>query len=305
MHRPGTMVQKTIAFVFYGNYFYGLCAIALLLETVVQFALPIRDPLVYGLTFLATVLFYNYPYARNPADHAADPRAVWHRDHARFIRLNGILFSVALIGGGLIFIVRHAAQIRQIPVEGWILISLFPIIALLYYGSNYAARHYSLRQIGWAKPFLIGFVWTGVVYVYPLLYARWIVGQPLEMHVYHLLQFLKSMMYISMLAILFDVKDYAADKGKRLNTWIVRMGLKRTLFGLITPLILLGLLMFFGYAYIHQFSPGRVLLTMIPFLLLLAAIFALRKKRSLLFYLTVIDGLMIAKAIFGILAVKL
>ena len=271
--------------------------------------------MLYGMAFLGTVLFYNYPYARNyrlgdsesngAAGGSPNPRAQWYRRHRRFIQGNRTAFSVMLIVILAFFIIRHHASISSVPLSIGVLIVLFPLTALLYYGHNVAARHYSLRQLGWAKPFIIGFVWTGVVYVYPLLYARWIGGQALELQIFHLLQFLKSLMYISMLAILFDIKDYAADKHRRLDTLIVRIGIRRTLFGVILPLGLLGLLMFFAYAFVHEFSPWRILLTMIPFLLLLGSLFSFRKKRSLMFYLIVIDGLMLAKAFFGILATQI
>lgn len=310
MRDPTSIWKQLIEYIFYGNFFYGICAVALMLETNVQLGLDIQDPAPYGMAFLATVMFYNYPYARINSKAAtrrtinvSDLRTQWYRQNAQLIRKTRVIVTITLCVLVVFFLIRQWGRIVAVPTSGWILITLFPATALLYYGSNMATSRYSLRQIGWAKPFFIGFVWTGVVYVYPLLYAHFIGGQPLDLRFIHLLLFFKSLMYIAVLAILFDIKDYASDKHRRLGTLIVRLGIRRTLLGVVLPLALLGLIMFFGYAFVHDFSLSRILWTMVPFLLLLGTLFSFRKERSLLFYLVVIDGLMLAKAFFGILAV--
>ena len=50
----------------------------------------------------------------------------------------------------------------------------------------------------------------------------------------------------------------------------------------------------------HGFSFMKLLLNSIPFLALLAVIHALRKRRSVLYYLAVVDGLLLLKALCGI-----
>ena len=58
-----------------------------------------------------------------------------------------------------------------------------------------------------------------------------------------------------------------------------------------------------GTATTHQFNWVKVLLNTIPFLLLVvAAVSLLRRRRSLLYYLIVVDGLMLVKAVCGIIA---
>jgi hypothetical protein len=71
----------------------------------------------------------------------------------------------------------------------------------------------------------------------------------------------------------------------------------------VLPLALIGLVTFVYYAETHHFSRMKILLNVIPFVLLLAGALSLRKRRSLLYYLSVIDGLMLAKAICGIIAI--
>ena len=112
-------------------------------------------------------------------------------------------------------------------------------------------------------------------------------------------------MFIAMLCIMFDIKDYATDHSSKLRTFVVRLGLRKTIFYILLPLPILGLLTFISYALTHHFSEMKIVLNMIPFLLLLLAAAALRRRRSMMYYHVVIDGLMLVKAICGITAMLL
>ena len=109
-------------------------------------------------------------------------------------------------------------------------------------------------------------------------------------------------MFISVLAILFDVKDYAADHNHALKTFVVRVGLKRVILGIVLPLAAIGFLclwMVLGLKSIA--SPAMVFLT-IPMIALIWVALNMNKKRPIKWYLFVIDGLMPLKAICGIIA---
>jgi hypothetical protein len=54
------------------------------------------------------------------------------------------------------------------------------------------------------------------------------------------------------------------------------------------------------FAVYRNFSPVTVLLNLIPFICLLVVAFSLHKPRKILYYLIVIDGLLLVKAICGI-----
>ena len=101
---------------------------------------------------------------------------------------------------------------------------------------------------------------------------------------------------------MFDVKDYASDYLKHLKTFVVNIGLRNTIFFILFPLAILGLFSFIIYAELHEFPLPRVVLNIIPFLLLITASFSLRKRRSILYYLIVIDGLMLVKGLCGTVA---
>ena len=106
-----------------------------------------------------------------------------------------------------------------------------------------------------------------------------------------------------LLCILFDVKDFATDQLYRMRTFVVKMGIRKTILSLLLPLALIGLATFIYYATTHQFNWMKVLLNTIPFLLLIWVAFSLlRRRRPLLYYLIVVDGLMLVKAVCGIVA---
>lgn len=296
------VANKWIAPLFYGNYFYGICVVAMMLEITVQLQLEHPDPVIYGIGFVGTVLFYNYPYARRYKPSAHDPRTMWYYRNRKTIRVTQLLFTVLVVAGLAWFLVRYRAGFAARPVTDWCLLLLFPLAGALYYGANFLSFHYNLRQIGWLKPFLIGFVWAGCVTVCPVLLNDIAHGQPFVITGKLVLLTVKNFMFVSVLAILFDIKDYAGDARRNLHTIVVRLGLRRTLFQLVAPLVLLGVITFASYATIQHFSILKMTLIMIPFILLLLALRLLRQRRSLLFYLIVIDGLMLVKALFDILA---
>lgn len=112
-------------------------------------------------------------------------------------------------------------------------------------------------------------------------------------------------MFISVLGIMFDIKDYAADHNRRLKTFVVRVGLRKTLFLIIIPLSVVGFVSYMAFAFINHFQAVRVLFNSIPFILLLIVAYSMHRRKTIMYYLVVIDGLMLLKAVCGILGMEL
>lgn len=98
------------------------------------------------------------------------------------------------------------------------------------------------------------------------------------------------------------IKDYASDYIRRLKTVVVKIGLRKTIFHILIPISLLGLLSFIYYAISYQFHTGKLLLNPIPFILLIITTFSLCRRRSLMYYLVIVDGLMLVKGVCGSIA---
>jgi prepilin signal peptidase PulO-like enzyme (type II secretory pathway) len=84
---------------------------------------------------------------------------------------------------------------------------------------------------------------------------------------------------------------------------VVQFGLKKTGYFILLPMILLGYLcgvLFFTNA---AFSMVQVLINTIPFGLLLMVTWSMQRKQTILYYLAIIDGLMLVKAVCGIISI--
>lgn len=202
----------------------------------------------------------------------------------------------------LVLGIRYGWLVPKITLVHWLLLGIFPLLGAAYYSGAWFRRPLSLRHVGWLKPIVIGLVWTGVVFIYPLLFTEWIHPERVSPSWFTALLFLKSVLYITLLAILFDAKDTRSDQAHQLKTWMVRMGKRRTLYILLLPLTLLGALTWMGYGLLSGASMWRMTWTLLPFVLLSLTIWDLQRDRNLLYYLLVVDGLMLVKACCGIVA---
>ncbi|HNL82947.1 MAG TPA: hypothetical protein PKG56_06090, partial [Chitinophagaceae bacterium] len=116
------------------------------------------------------------------------------------------------------------------------------------------------------------------------------------------LLWLKNFMFISTLCVMFDLKDFEIDKKDGLKTFAVQFGVSNTIKYIIIPLVIICIAAFIIFVEQNHFPYQRILLNIIPYLFLILISFALlKKKRKIIYYLFVIDGLMILKAICGIL----
>lgn len=294
--------NKLLDFIFFGNYFYGLCAVALSVEATVQQRFPLNSFLYFFFVFIATVLYYTYPYVRKCSFISTNSRTNWYTRHYDFVKFSQLSITVILAVALVIFLLNYWQALLNMPPLHWLVVSVFPAAAAFYYGLTISSVKYNIRKVGWLKPFIIGFTWAGLVTVYPVLFYCILHNRPYAITTTEALLFVKNFMFVTVLCIMFDIKDYASDYLRQLKTFVVKMGLRKTIFGILLPLSVLGLLAFIFYAETHQFSTPKMLMNSIPFALLIAAVFSLRRRRTVLYYLIVIDGLMLVKGLCGAIA---
>ncbi len=295
-----------IKLLFFGNYFYGFCAIGLSMEASLQQRSPLNSIPYYILAFCVTVLYYTHAYIVEPTTNPANKRSVWYGENKPFIIRSQWFLTIVCVITAVYWLYTYLPNLKHINSLHIFLLLVFPLAAVLYYGSsNPSSANYSLRNNGWLKPFVIGFVWAGSVTVYPVLFS----SIELDMHYFaeflNILLFIKNFMFISMLCIMFDIKDYASDHNRRLKTFVVQIGLRRTIFSILIPLSVIGLGTFLIFATYRQFPLFRILINTIPFILLIIVAYSMHRRKSILYYLAIIDGLMLAKAFCGILGMIL
>jgi hypothetical protein len=295
--------NRFVKFIFYGNYFYGICTVALCMEASLQHLLPLNSWQFYVLVFAATVAYYTKAYMTDISVETINKRTQWYNQHRKTVKISqGICI---LTGASLLFYLLwiHRGELARITLTEWILTGIFPAVAILYYGINSKLfGNYNLRDKGWLKPFVIGFTWAGFVTVYPVFYYYFENAVSYTPDSLTVFLFLKNFIFISILCIMFDIKDYASDYHHHIKTFVVQAGLRRTIFYIIIPLTLFGLLTFIIFVVYEHFHLSRILLNTIPFILLLLVGYSMRLRRSTLYYLVVVDGLMLVKAAFGIVA---
>lgn len=273
---------------------------ALAVEAALQQEAPLNPFYYYIAVFCATVWFYTLAYITDsPVTKNINERSAWYNKHRLFIRRsqNMMLFLLLLIGGFLV--VKYGSKLTAITLVQWVLISLFPVVGALYYGIT---NTFNLRRIGWLKPFLIGFTWAGIANVYPLVYHDIVQDAATQIQFVNVVLFVKNFMFVTVLCIMFDIKDYADDYNKELKTFVVNNGLRKTIFYILIPLSVTGLGCFLTYAFMEHYSVVKILLNTIPFISMIAVAYSMHQRKPILYYLVLIDGLMLLKAICGSVA---
>jgi len=86
------LFKKFSATVFYGNYFYALCTVALSVETSMQQQYALNSSLYYVLIFSATIVYYTQAYAGAVSEDTADKRSQWYLHHAKFVSAANYFF---------------------------------------------------------------------------------------------------------------------------------------------------------------------------------------------------------------------
>ncbi|MDQ2753202.1 MAG: hypothetical protein M3R72_09285 [Bacteroidota bacterium] len=299
------MLSKLARFLLFGNYYLAFCIVALSFETAFKNGFQITDAIFYWLLFLAVVVYYTHAYIGDYAS-SSNPRTAWYAANRKLIFFTQLFFTILIALGCVYQLVNYGSAIAHFSIQNWLLLLLFPFLALLYYDVIFPARfRFKLRNIAWLKPFIIGFVCTGMIVVYPLLFYSLQTGQTFHFSFAEGCYFFTNWMFTTAIALMFDIKDFAADHNYQLKTFVVTKGLRRTLFFILLPLILVSFVSFVFFALLKQFSLLRIFINTLPFFLMSIAAASLRRRKSILYYLIIIDGLLLVKALFGIAAMVL
>lgn len=294
-------MKKVIDTLLFSNSFYGIAAVLLAMESNLLSGLSLNHPALYILLFSATVVFYSFSYNYDPKPLPGNQRALWiKRNKKPFIQFQVLLIVIAAMAGIWYYKTLIPLPINKLVVI-FALLSIFPMLGMLYYGIGFPGLFsLKLRQFGWFKPFIIGAVWAGCISFMPWLMKQWENGGLVMPTTGIIYLWLHNFMFVSVLAILFDVKDYAADHNHALKTLVVRVGLKKLILGIVLPLAGLGFLFLWMVLGLKSISSPAIIFLSIPILALAWVAKNMNKKRSIKWYLFVIDGLMPLKAISGI-----
>ena len=297
------MIAKLIRFIFFGNYFIGLLAIALTIESTLQLRLQFNTFPYYLLIFCAPVVYYTHAYmGATRFSGSTNPRVAWFIKHQHYLRWSQWVLSAVAIISFLYLLLFNITPILALSWIYWVIVAIILMVAFLYYGLLPAYFfNLNLRNTGWLKPFIIGFIWACTANVLPLIILKIEQGTPFPFGEFWLWLFVKNWMFCTVNAIMFDIKDYEIDANRELKTFVVQFGIHKTIFFILIPLLAIGMLSLFVFTRYEQLPGKQVLMNFIPFVITLIVAFSLNLKKPILYYLIVIDGLILLKACCGII----
>ena len=294
-------------FVLFGNYFLAFCIVALSFETTLKNNFSISGISYYLVVFLSVVVYYTYAYITDSKiKDNTNPRSLWYYQNRKLITASQVIYTIIIACFSVAFIASYFSSVESLTLFNLVVLLVFPAVALLYYGAIFPASfHFRLRNIAWLKPFIIGFVCTGAIVIYPMIFYALQQHSVFDLSLANALYFLTNWLFTTAIAIMFDIKDFAADHNYKLKTFVVRKGLRFTIFSILLPLSVTSFLSFLVFAFIKHFSFLQMVINAIPFILLLYASASLMRRRGILYYLVIIDGLLLLKAAFGIVTMTL
>lgn len=301
------MLKKILNVLFYGNFFYGICAIVLCIETNYLYGIPLNGKHFYSIIFAATVFYYTFTYLKHSPKFKINERDIWYKLNYESLRQINNIILLFLIADIAFFIGKHESSFKKLSAINIGQILVFPAVAAAYtFNILPFPEMRKLRRIGWLKPFIIGFIWSGLTSIYPIIiyHVQYNITGNIINTTLGLL-WLKNFIFITMLCVLFDIKDIEIDRLEGLKTFPVQLGITNTIAFVIIPLILSSVLVILkANALANNDSYTSLALNLFPYILLVYFSNTLQNHQKIMYYLFAIDGLMIVKAVCSILSLS-
>jgi len=263
----------------YANVFISLCALAQVIVTYTVFSIPVNynNTSYLAFVFLSTYLQYNVQrgYLVNQTNSNSE-RSKWLVRHKKTL-----LLSVGLAFITVLFLCNSLSS-TSITI-----MVIAELISTLYY-----LPPFNIRKHGYLKPFIISSIWVISCAAIPL-----IENNILTRHSAFFL--IAQFCFISVLCILFDIKDSIGDLINGINTYANRFGIS------ITKIICF-IILIIGWFSFCAFTENIYLLIAMMSVFIISTITVLiskEKHHSFYFYLWV-DGLLILQGVVFYFTIK-
>ncbi len=263
----------------YANVFISVCALAQVIVTYAVFSIPVNynNTSYLAFVFLSTYLQYNVQrgYLVNQTNLNSE-RSKWLVKHKK-----PLLLSVGLAFITVLFLCNSLSATS---------ISIMVIAELI--STFYYLPPFNIRKHGYLKPFIISIIWVISCAAVPL-----IENNILTCHSAFFL--IAQFCFISVLCILFDIKDSMGDFINGVNTYANRFGI------IITKIICLIILIIAGFSF-YAFTENIYLLIAMMSIFIISVITVLiskEKHHRFYFYLWV-DGLLILQGVVFYFIIK-
>lgn len=256
----------------YANVFVAFCSLAQVFFTYQLFPIPVNFANNSYLVFilLSTYLQYNVQrgYMINPSN-AHTERSQWLLKHKKIM-----LYSIS----GCLLIVLFLCNNLSWTSIGIMVVA--EVLSTLYY-----LPPFNFRKHGYIKPFLISSVWTISCCLVPLIEN--------DLLTPHSVWYLVSQFcFISVLCLLFDIKDLEQDYMTGVNTYANKFGIT------ITKLICVcSVIIAFTCFYNFKQDTNSIIASLLLRLLVIGTILFTNDKRHCFYYYLWVDGLMIMQMV--------
>ena len=297
------MNTRFIEHIFFSNFFIGVMALMLSLETNIKLGLPLNSLDFYTFIFSISILFYLFAYnVPNSISYSSNIRTQYYINQRITIIWFNIILCVLATTSGFSILSYSWHNFLKLELIHFLILGITMVISTSYYNWKFGL---SLRKYTWFKPTLIAWTWAIISVYFPVLMLQLENGKPFEVDARFYFLFTQTFMYFIVNAIMFDMKDFEDDSNKNIKTFVVRYGHKKTLYRIIIPLIILGFMSFIIFGIWYELPWHRIIFMLFPIALMFYFATCLNRPKSILYYLIAIDGLIVIKAIFGILSVVL
>lgn len=256
----------------YANVFIAVCALSQVFLTYHLFSIPVNFENNSYLAFILLSVYLQYNVQRGymiNAENVHTQRSQWLLKHKKLL-----LYSIGLSLIIVLFLCNNLS---------WTSIGIMigaEIMSTLYY-----LQPFNLRKHGYIKPILISSVWVISCSLVPLIENQLLTP--------HSVWFLVSQfVFISVLCMLFDIKDVEHDYMAGVNTYANKFGIK------VTKAICVGLVVIaFVCFYMFQSDTSSIIASVILRSLVLITILFTNDKRHAFYYYLWVDGLLIIQSI--------
>lgn len=276
MEKNKFIVNSFTKTLVYANVFISICALAQVLLTYHLFSIPFNFANNSYLLFilLSTYLQYNVQrgYMINQ-NNIHEERSQWLIKHKKIL-----LISVGISLLIVLFLCNNLS---------WTSIGIMigaEVVSTLYY-----LQPFNLRRHGYIKPFLISSVWAISCSLVPLIENKLVTE--------HSLFFVASQFcFISVLCLLFDIKDGESDYLSGVNTYVNKFGVN------ITKLIcLVFVIIGFTCFYLFNHETHFLITSIVLRLFIVTTVLFTNEKRHSFYYYLWVDGLLLLQTILFLL----
>jgi 4-hydroxybenzoate polyprenyltransferase len=282
----------------WSNHFYGIAASLLAIESSMVILNQVPSFFLVAFIYIGTLVYYTYAYFNETSTGLYNERSNWYQSNKGYLKIRQFVLILLCISIG-VFKLQLIEIFILLPIGLKLTLCIALVIILLYYYAHKIFKRVNLRNKGLLKSMSIAWVWVVVCFILPIVMQSQ--GKYNFSAHYALLHLLQLYLFILILAILFDIKDINRDNDENIKTLVAKYGIKPIMYTFILPLVLVYLWVSFFLFFRLNESFVYFLTPLLISLLILMVSYLVQKRKTIHENILLIDGLILIKALLGIL----